>query len=376
MITGRDRDDFLLFDGPVTASVELNGRRVTNFGGCSYLGLTGHPLAAKAAKEAIDQYGIGASVSRAYGVANPLLLDLEKATADFFGVEDAFCTGAGYLSSPLALAALSGPKTRIYLNKVCHHSIQFGAAATGQPVEQLPHGLGWSDPESLSGIVASTLKPGETPLFAMDGVTGLMGDIAPLPEFLTLAEEFDGLVYMDDAHGVGTLGAAGRGTAEHFAVRSERLCRGATYSKALGGLGGFLFGSHTFIDKVRASPISRGSNLGSIANAAAMIALFDYLVVNRDCIRREQDNIAYMKKQLVGLGLDLSLQPSPIASFSIGDLQAHTDLQQSLLKDDGLFVCQSTHTGASKDGVIRIGVFADHSKDHLDKLVQALKKRL
>ncbi|WOE75505.1 aminotransferase class I/II-fold pyridoxal phosphate-dependent enzyme [Alterisphingorhabdus coralli] len=372
MSKAAELEDFALYGGPVKAEVILDGKEVVNYGGCSYLGLTGHPVAEAAATKALEQYGLAASIARAYGVANPVLLELEQVAARFFGTEAAFCAAAGYLASPLAISALTDTNTRLYVDQVCHHSLVFGAQATGQPIERYTHNLGWDDPEALRDFVLQTLRPGEKPLFAMDGITGLLGDISPVPEFVRLADEFDGIVYVDDAHAVGVLGDNGRGTAEYFGIDSDRVCFGATFSKALGGLGGVIFGPEHFVARARSSAMARGSNLGSIPHAAAAIALMEHLMADKAPIQKLHRNIRVFKTLLQELGVSLPAFPTSISSFAFGSYDDHAAMQRNLLQDHGIFLCHSNYTGAGPEGLIRIAVFADHSDDHLDHLIRAL----
>lgn len=370
-------DDAAIMEVALAAETVIDGRSVVNFGGCAYLGLTAHPVVLEAATQALARYGLGNNLPRRYGVSAKPFKDLEAEATAFFGTEAAHVVGAGYLVSPMAIAALCTPATRLYVDSVCHHSLQYAAKASGLPMERFPHAGRGGDPDALRATIEATLQPGETPLAMMDGITGTFGDIAPVDLYLDAVEAYGGTLYVDDAHAVGVLGPHGEGTASHFGLSANRVPSGASLSKAFSGNGGVLYGSQAFIDAARKTPLCVGSSAGSIPGVAGMTAAMTMLRRDPTPLESLRRNVHTLKHglQRLGLGIDHN-SPTPIASFPVGTAAHMQDIQRRLFIEDGIFLCYSTYTGSGAEGVLRVAVFADHTQAHMDALLDGLARRL
>lgn len=361
---------------PVSAHTEVDGKPVLNFGGCAYLGLAGSSILLDAAKSAMERYGVANSLPRRYGVSCPAFLDAEEAAASYFGTEAAFVCGAGYLASPLAIGALAREGAHLYIDEAAHHSTKYAAAASGRPVDHYPHLSLGEAAGRLRDVVRDTLNAGEFPLICVDGVSGAYGDIPPLVEYLAIAEDYDGLLYVDEAHAGGVLGEDGRGAVSHFKIDSPRVFAACTLSKAFSSIGGVIYGDASFIADVVSTPMARGSNAGCIPAMAAAKAAFDHVRQDLSLIQNLHANIRRLKSQLRGLGFTLADQPSAIAAIEVGSFERSAALQEALLEEEGIYVCHSTYTGTPPGGVIRLAAFEDHAHEDYDRLIDALRRHL
>ena len=227
----------------------LDGRELVSFSSNNYLALANSPRLKARAREALDRYGVGNCESRLLGGNLGLYEALEQRLAEIKHKESALIFATGYLTNLGVLPSLArstqlarafGYRSRkswtyaFFSDEFNHLSIREGIRASGVPSSSYRH-LDLNDLEKkLQGSTA------EIRIIVTDGVFSQHGDIAPLPELIALADRHDAMIYVDDAHGTGVLGATGAGTAEHFGVESPRLIHMGTLSKAYGAIGGFV----------------------------------------------------------------------------------------------------------------------------------------
>ena len=230
-------------EGPQRAEIVLDGTAVINFGSNDYLGLAADPRLATAVREAIAGQGWGSGASPLVtGRARPHR-ELEEALAEFEGAEAALLFASGFAVNAGTVPALVGRGDAVYSDAKNHASLIDGCRLSGAEVHVYRH----SDCDHLTAILAQTADRYCRRLIATDGLFSMDGDLAPLPELSRLAEEFDAILLIDDAHGTGVMGQAGRGTIEHFGVKSANVYHMGTLSKALGASGGFMTGTKDFI---------------------------------------------------------------------------------------------------------------------------------
>ena len=373
----RVEDKYTMESRPGTRVV-LNGKSYLYFGGTSYFQLHSHPEVIKAANEATQQYGIGSATSRALTGTTPLLEKIEMKLASFFNTEDAVYLPSGYLSSHAGLMALKelGLYQLIFLDESSHYSLAEGASATGLPVITFRN----RDPRDLEALMKKHLAPGQHPLLASDGLFPAMGTLAPVRDYLDLAKIYDGVVWIDDAHGVGILGAHGRGTCEALEIPSSRIYLGATLSKAFGAYGGIIAGSRDFIQKVRLGNVLTGSSSPMNAAVAAGIKGLELVQENQN-LRKDLWNIArYLREGLQHMGI--SSEPLfipemhgtiPIFSFAHRDAATMKAIHNYLLKQ-GIYTQYTSYKGAGSEGIIRVVVSSAHKKVEIVRLTHTLKE--
>ncbi len=354
------------------AEVIINGRRCVYFGGTGYFGLQSHPEIIEAGIKAFRQYGLHVATSRTGFGNNPVLLEVEKKIAHFFGTEDAIYLPSGYLSNLILVQGLSQFYEKIFMDEGSHFSIRDAVHSAGKPVITFRH----RDPEDLRIKIKEELKTGERPMVITDGLFPTFGLLAPVKDYILLIEEYDGLLCLDDAHAVGILGPKGRGTYDHFGLRGNRLYFGATLSKAFGGYGGFVPGNRDLLEKIRSSVgVYIGSTPAPTPVAAASIKAIDLVASHPEWREKLQWNTAYLKSGLRRLGLEVDDSPIPIAAWTMKTAEEMKKIQQQLF-DRGVAIAYIKYVGAPAGGVLRVSIFSTHTRDHLDKLLTELKRIL
>jgi len=362
-----------VMEGPAGPEVQFQGRSYLYFAGTGYFSLQSDARLTKAADEASRTYGTGSATSRNLAGTTPLLLDIEKRIAGYFGTEDAAFLPSGYLSNLAGLKALSEMKLYdvIFLDERSHYSLSDGAAGTGKPVVTFKH----RSPGDLLPKVARACDQGLRPLAATDALFPVMGQLAPLDRYLELMEKHDGLLWVDDAHGVGILGKEGRGSTEHFGLKSPRLYMGATLSKAFGAHGGIIPGDSKFISRVKNGPVLTGSSPPMNAAIGAGLKGLE-LVRDHPEMRQELRRKArILKAGLRSLNIPVEDNELPMVAFTWGRAAQMEEIQHKLYKD-GIFIQYTRYQGSGPEGVLRIVVFSNHSEDQIHRLISSLKNHL
>jgi len=222
----------------------INGRDVVAYTSFDYLGLACHPDVKRAAREAIDRFGCSASASRMVGGNNTILDELDAELAAFIGTERAVVFPCGYGTNASVLQHLCGEGDLILYDELAHNSIMQGAGAAKAGKRSFRH----NDHAQLDGLLRDLRPQYRRVVVAIEGVYSMDGDYPDLPRFLEIKRRHDALLYVDEAHSIGTMGPEGRGICDHFGVdpREGDLWMG-TISKALGAQGGYLAGSDRLI---------------------------------------------------------------------------------------------------------------------------------
>jgi len=359
--------------GPITI---INGREVDYFCGCGYFAFQSHPELLQAACEAMKKFGMSSATSRSGYGNNPILVDVEKKAADFFGTENALYFVSGYLGNSILLQGLDDQYEMIFVDEESHYSVMDGIALANKPFVQFAH----LDAEDLKKKVKQNLGPSQRPLLICDGVFPISGEISPIHEYSNFLEQIDGfIICVDDAHATGVLGKNGRGSIEYLELRREQVYSSGTLSKALGGHGGIIAGDTDFIEKLRGrSNIPNCSSPPPIPAAAATAKALEILINNPGLRAQLHSNVAYAKEGLRELGFDIKSTPVPIIclhSRKGSDLRA---LQQELFKRGiaVLYVAGGSYSSVPKSGAIRIAIFSSHTQEQIDHLIDEIKHRV
>jgi 8-amino-7-oxononanoate synthase len=350
------------------AVVELEGRKVINFASNDYLGLAGDERLIQAAIAATQAYGTGSTGSRLLSGHRELHAELEKAIASLKQTEDALVFSSGYLANLGAIAALVGTKDLIFSDKYNHSSLKNGAKLSEARIIEYDR----CDLADLTAKLPQYRSQYRRCLIITDSVFSMDGDLCPLPELLSLAETFDCMVLVDEAHATGVLGKTGAGCVEHFGCTGKELIQIGTLSKALGSLGGYVAGSHTLIDFLRNRAPSWIYTTGlSPADTAAALAAIK--IIEAEPQRREQlwQNVNSLKQQLAELNLLPS--QSPIICISLATPAEALNLAE-ILKQAGIFA-PAIRPPTVPTSRIRISVMATHQSEHIQQLVKALKQK-
>jgi 8-amino-7-oxononanoate synthase len=352
------------------AETFYNGKKCLYFGGTSYHGLQNHSELIKAGQEALAKFGTHSGTSRYPYGTTPLYAEVEKKATEFFGTEDAAYVASGYLQNMAAFQAMAQLKMFdvILLDERAHYSVYDFAWALRKPVFTFAH----ADPEDLHKRLKESVKAGEKPLLMSDGIFPTFGMLAPIPEYLKLIEEYDGLIWLDDAHAMGVLGQHGRGTYDHYGLKSNRLHCGGTFSKAFGAHGGIIPGTAELVKTVRGGHIMNGASAGCSATAAAALKGMELVHAHPEWRERLAKNGRQLKAGLKQMGFDMNDSPVPVAAWKLASGAAMDQLHAELLKR-GILIQRSRYVGAGPDGVMRAVVFSTHTSEQINHLLQELK---
>jgi len=257
-----------VLDSPQGARVREGGRELANFSSNDYLGLAGHARLREAAHAAIDTYGVGAGASPLVTGNMRIHEEAERRFAEFCGLPRALLFSSGYAANLGILATLADREAEIFADRLNHACLNDGAILSRARFTRYAH----LDLAALDArLAASTAR---LRIVATDAVFSMDGDLAPLDELLRLCERHDAWLVVDDAHGIGVLGA-GRGSLAHWGVRSPRIVYMATLGKALGGYGAFVAGEASLVEWLmqRARTYVYSTGLPPLTAAVACAAL-------------------------------------------------------------------------------------------------------
>lgn len=360
-----------IMESPVGAEIVIDGRAYVNFAGSSYLGLAGVPEILAAGAEALRTNGSGYQLARQYNITTCGHEDAEREATAYFGTEAALYLAGGYFFGLVVFTAIREDFDAIFLDERAHHCLRDGAAASGLPLHTFRH----RDPVDLKSQLRKTLRGKEKPAIVTDGLYSTFGELAPLDELAEVAAEFDGRLVVDESHSFGVFGALGRGAWEHFRVHPSQVLAGGSTSKALGVVGGIIPGTSEEIEKLRNSPASRGASHGLPAAAAMCAASLRYIRRHPELRERLHTNTRRLKSGLRRIGLSVSDNLAPVATLLTAPDRSMQALRNELMAE-GICVLHSNYIGSGDRGVIRCGIFADHTPEHIDRLLEALCRLL
>lgn len=362
-----------VMDSALGSETIINGEKYLYFGGVGYFQLHSHPEVIEAAVTATRKFGMNSATSRMTTGMTRLHFEVETRAADFFGCEDAVYLPSGYLSNIAGIQALykMGKFDVIFIDETAHYCNRDGAYSVNRPVYVFKS----NDIKDLEQKLKYELKPHEKPLIVTDGIFSVFGTIANAPGYLELAEMYDGVVWIDDAHASGILGSNGRGTYEYYNLKSGRLFWGSTLSKAFGGFGGIIPGDKEFTQYVRNGNVMNGGSQPVYAAAAASLKGIELVMANPNMREDLWENARYLKVGLASLGIPTEDNCLPIASFSAGNMREMKMLHDKLLKRH-LFIQLTRYIGAGQEGVLRMVVFSTHRKSQIQYLIDTLRTEL
>lgn len=361
----------------------MEGSEHVSFSTNNYLGLASHPRMIAKAREGLERYGVGNCESRLLGGDLEIYDQLEQKLAAMKGKDTALLFATGYLTNLGVLSSLVktaqfariyGYRTRgrhsyaFFSDEYNHVSIREGIRLSGADRLTFRH-LDLDHLESLLKASEATTK-----IIVTDGVFSQDGDIALLPELLQLADRYDAMVYVDDAHGTGVLGANGGGITEHFGIDDPRLICMGTLSKAYGAIGGFIATGKHIGELLRLTCSAYGFT--STLPPDQVFAVSEAIDIVTDEPERRQrlwDNQRYFVEAMQGLPYQLVSTATPIVPVLIGD-EVQTDRLSLLLRSVGLHVDSVKFPAVPKNqGRLRVILNAGHTREQIDLLVSVFR---
>ncbi|MFT9493706.1 glycine C-acetyltransferase [Anaerosolibacter sp.] len=360
-----------ILEGPNEAEVILNGKKVINLSSNNYLGFANHPRMKRAAIEAVEKYGVGAGAVRTIIGNMDIHEEMEALLAKFKREEAVMSFQSGFNCNAGAIQAITEAGDLIISDELNHASIIDGARLSKASKTVYKH----NDMDNLEKVLKENRDKYRNLLIITDGVFSMDGDIADLPNIATLAEKYNAMTYVDDAHGSGVLGESGRGTVDHFHLHGRIDFSIGTLSKAIGVIGGYVAGSQTAQDWLnhRGRPILFSTALPPAAVGAIMEAI-KMLMETTEYTDRLWSNAKYFKEKLGKLGFNTGNSETPITPVIIGD-EAKTMEFSKKLFDNGVFVSGIVFPTVPKGtGRVRCMVTAAHTEEQLDRAVAAFEK--
>ena len=359
--------------------VEMEGARRIMLGSNNYLGLTADPRVIEAAHDAIRLYGTGVTGSRLLNGTLDLHLELEAELSGWLGTEDALVFSTGHQANLGALGTILGPEDTVVVDSGDHASILDGVLLSRAKLRAFRH----NRLDLLEKRLQQAEADGGGILVVVDGVFSMEGDVAPLPEIADLAGRFGARLMVDEAHGLGVLGARGAGASELLDVEDRVDLRMATFSKSLASCGGVIAGPADVIDFLRIQsrpflftasgvPAAVGAALAAtrICRSDEGVALF----------ARVLDNARYLNEGLRALGFHVVDQvalpdgtrvATPIVPVLVAD-DWKAALLWKALYEAGVYVNVALHPAVPPGGaLLRTSVMATHDRAMLDEALAA-----
>jgi len=353
------------------SEVVIRGRRTLMLGSNNYLGLTFHPEVRAAARDAVDRYGIGTTGSRAANGSLAIHTSLERDLADHFGKRHAIIFTTGYQANLSVIAGVCQTGNVLLVDADSHASIFDGARLSGATTIVFHHNA----PEDLARKMARLPRGKRDRLVVVEGVYSVRGDLAPLKEIVAVCREYAAYLLVDEAHSFGAYGARGLGLAESEGVLDDVDFVVGTFSKALGGVGGFCVSNRPELEGLR---FLARSYVFTASGSAAMIegVRAALRVIARDSSLRERlwENTRRLRAGLLALGGTVGQIESPIVSIPVGNEQAAITLWQRLL-EAGIYVNIMLPPACPPDAcLLRASCSAAHTDGEIDHAAAVISR--
>jgi len=361
---------------PQGAEIEVKGgKEVLNFCANNYLGLSSHPKVIEAAHKTLDEWGFGMSSVRFICGTQDIHKILEQKISKFLQTEDTILYVACFDANGGVFEPLIGAEDAIITDQFNHASIIDGIRLCKAQRYIYKH----ADMADLEEKLKETQEL-RYRLVATDGVFSMDGDIAKLDEICALAEKYDAMVMIDDAHSTGFVGETGRGTPEHRGVMGKVDIITGTLGKALGGAsGGFISGKKELIElyRQRSRPYLFSNTLAPVV-VGASIAVFDLLSETTELRDKLEDNTKYFREKMTEAGFDITPGVHPIVPIMLGKFENDAKLSQDMASDlleEGIYVIGFYYPVVPKgQSRIRVQLSAAHDRHHLDRAIEAFTK--
>ncbi|PZH16912.1 beta-ketoacyl synthase [Streptomyces sp. NTH33] len=369
--SGADFPYFRVHQGTIRDTTVIGGRAYLSFGSYNYLGLSGHPAVDEAVHQAVDRYGTSVSASRPLSGERDLTVRLERALADFLGVEDCLALVSGHATNVTAIGHLVGAGDLVVHDALAHDSILQGCALSGAARRPFPH----NDIGRLEHLLRLNRSRFRRVLIAVEGAYSMDGDLVDLPAVIELKRRYGALLMVDEAHSIGTVGERGRGVGEFFgADRSDVDLWMGTLSKAFASCGGYLGGSARTVRWLRHTLPGFVYSVGlTPANAAAALAATELIDAEPHRVRTLRRNAGLFRDLAASAGLATGAGAhTPIVPCLLGG-SARTLRVADRLFDRGVIADPIFHP-AVEEGRARLRFFvtSEHREEDIRRAVAIL----
>ncbi|MES2812850.1 MAG: glycine C-acetyltransferase [Bacteroidota bacterium] len=362
-----------IITSPQGAEITVNGETVLNFCANNYLGLSSHPEVVQAAKDALDTHGFGMSSVRFICGTQDIHKQLEETIANFYGTEDTILYAAAFDANGGVFEPLLGEEDCIISDSLNHASIIDGVRLCKAARYRYENNNMADLEEQLKKATAAGHR---FKLIVTDGVFSMDGLVAPLDKICDLADKYDALVMVDECHAAGFIGATGKGTLEAKGVMGRVDIITGTLGKALGGaMGGYTTAKKEVIEilRQRSRPYLFSNSLAP-AIVGASLKVFELLKKDTSLRDKLEWNTNYFKEGMKKAGLEFIDGDSAIVPVMLYDAKLAQTMADELLKK-GIYVIGFFFPVVPKEKArIRVQLSAAHTKEHLDKAIQAFSE--
>ena len=357
-------------ESPMGGRVVINGRSLLNFCANNYLGLANHPRICQAAKDGIDQYGVGPGAVRTIAGTMSLHVALEQRLAAFKKAEACITFQSGFTANLATIPALVGRGDLIFSDELNHASIIDASRLSRATVIRYAH----NDVDDLQRQIAAAPEGGRR-LIVTDGVFSMDGDVAPLDKICDVAEQHDIVLMVDDAHGEGVLGEGGRGIVDHFGLHGRVHIEVGTLSKAFGVVGGLVVGRQSIIDwlRQRGRPFLFSSAM-TAPDVAACLEAVNLLEESTELVERLWANGNLFKAELTRLGFDTGHSDTPIVPVMLGEAPLAQQFSRRLFEEGVFAMAIGYPTVPQGKARIRVMNSAAHSQQDLEQALDIFER--
>lgn len=366
-------------------TVTVGGKNVVMLASNNYLGLANHPRVREAAKKGLDKYGYGLASVRFICGTQPIHRVLEENIADFLGCEDAILHSSCFAANEAFFTAMVSSdlghkdyRDIIYSDKLNHASIIDGIRLSRIAVKTTDlKAYEHNDLKQLEKWLEEDKDSNyRVRIIATDGVFSMEGDMGPLPQLVELSQKYGALLFVDESHASGALGATGRGTPEQLGVHGKIDVISGTLGKALGGAcGGFIAGKSVLVDFLRqkSRPYTFSNTVPPMIVAGAIEAI-NLLKEDPSIVQKLHDNTAFFRKEIAALGFKILDGVHPIVPVMVGEAATAMDMSKELL-ELGVYVKGLWYPVVPKgEARLRVQISAAHSRQDLERALDCFQK--
>ena len=360
-----------VLEGEQRPAARFDGQDVINLGSNNYLGLTTHKALRRAAIDAIRTHGVGAGAVRTIAGTMDLHMALEEQIAKFKGTEASVVFQSGFTANAGTVAAILGKDDLILSDELNHASIIDGCRLSRAAIKVFKH----KDVADCERLCKETESWTGHKLLITDGVFSMDGDIAPLPALCGLAEKYNCIMMVDDAHASGVLGRNGRGTVDHLVCHGRVHIQVGTLSKAIGAMGGYVCGSRELIDFLhhRARPFlfSTGHPPSVVATCQAAFTLLDS-PDGEKLIKKLWSNTKFFQRRLKKLGFSTGSTETPITPIHVGEAAKAFEFSRHLFESGVYAPAVGFPTVPEGKARLRAMVTATHKRADLERACEII----
>ena len=361
---------FREIEGKQGTEVEMGGHKVLMFASNAYTGLTGDERVIEAGVKALRQYGSGCAGSRFLNGTLDIHVELEKELAAFVGKDEALCFATGFTVNSGVIPQLLSRNDYVICDERDHASIVDGRRLAHAKYLKFRH----NDMDDLERQLQKC-EPGTVRLIVVDGVFSMEGDLANLSKIIELKKKYGATVMVDEAHGIGVFGRQGRGVCDHFGLTDEVDLIMGTFSKSLASIGGFIAADKVIINylKHHARTYIFSASATPAATACAREALH-IIQQEPERIQALWDVTNYALKRFREEGFEIGDTESPIIPLYVRDVEK-TFMVTAMAYEEGVFINPVIPPAcAAQDTLVRYALMATHTKEQIDRSVDALKR--